>query len=166
MRQERTLWERGDVRVGELVFGRDGKAKRRRFVEIKGPVAVIVPVDKDAVYLIREYRPLLRKTVLRLPAGHVRRGEPAVKAARRELLEEAGLEADKLTLVKEYDYMEWVRQPILIFRATGLKKTKQELDFYEKIDLVRVPRRQVLSVALNRMAEPHHAFALLKALLG
>ena len=68
MQRERTLWEKGDVRVGELVFGKDGKVKRRRFAEMKGAIAIIVPVEKDAVYLIREYRPLQRRTVLRLPA--------------------------------------------------------------------------------------------------
>ena len=62
--------------------------------------------------------------------------------------------------------MEWVRQPIKIFRATGLTKTKQELEFYEKIDLVRVPKKRALGTALNKVAEPHHAFALLKVLLG
>ncbi len=165
MRRERTLWEKDDVRVGELVFGKGKKTKKRRFVELKGGVAIIVPVEGDSVYLIKEYRSLIKRTVWRLPAGHVRKGERPTDASRRELLEEAGLKAGKMALVKGYEYMEWVRQPIFIFKATALKRAKQELEFYEDIEVKKVSRKEAIRIALNDMAEPHHAFALLKVLL-
>jgi len=109
---------------------------------------------------------LLGKTVWRLPAGTVDANEKPIFSAQRELREETGLVAKKIKLIRYYEYMGWVKFPIFIFEATGIKKDNQKLDFYEKIKLFKVSKKRAIKIALEEMEEPHHAFALLKVLGG
>lgn len=90
---------------------------------------MVVPVDKNYVYLLKEYRPLLGKTVWRVPAGTLGVKENPKKGAIRELFEETGLVADKLTLQNYYEYMGWVKFPIFLYKAEGLKKRKTTFGF-------------------------------------
>jgi len=162
--QKKIIWKKDNVSVGELIFKENNETKIKQYIELKRKVILIVPIEKDSVYLIKEYRPLIGKTVWRLPAGTLRLDEKPIEGAKRELFEETGLIADKIKLVKSYDYMGWVKFPIFIFKAEGLKKKEKHLDFYEKINLIKVSKKEARKIALDKMVEPHHSFALLKCL--
>ncbi len=59
--------------------------------------AVVIPFLNDGrVEMIRQYKHGPAREVLGFPAGHVDSGEDPEAAARRELLEETGLQADTL----------------------------------------------------------------------
>jgi ADP-ribose pyrophosphatase len=161
---KKVIWKKGGVEVGELKFKKGKKIIIKEFIELKRKVVIIVPLEEDYVYLLREYRPLLKKTVWRVAAGTLKMGETSKKAAERELSEETGLKAGNMKLVRKYEYMGWVKFPFFIFRATKLKRIEQKLDFYEKIKVIKVSREKAVKIALNEMEEPHHAFALLKVL--
>lgn len=63
-----------------------------------GGFAAVVPVtDEGRVILVRQWRQPVGCFALELPGGGVCRGEDAVVAARRELLEETGYRAEGLT---------------------------------------------------------------------
>jgi ADP-ribose pyrophosphatase len=162
--QKTTIWEKGNILVGKLTFKSNGKEKIKEFIELKRKVVLIVPVDEKYVYLLKEYRPLFEKTVWRVPAGTLNLNENPKKGAERELLQETGLTTEKLTLLNNYEYMGWVKFPIFLFKAEELNENNQKLDFYEKIKLVKVSKKEAKQIALNEMPEPHHAFALLKCL--
>jgi len=162
--QKTTVWEKGNILVGKLTFKDDDKTIVKEYIELKRRVILVVPIDDKYVYLLKEYRPLLGKTVWRVPAGTLDSNENPRKGAERELLEETGFTTKKLTLLKKYEYMGWVKFPIFLFKAEELNKQKAQLDFYEKIDLVKVTKKEARKIALDKMAEPHHAFALLKCL--
>ena len=162
--QKKVIWEKDGILVGDLTFKKDGKTKNKKFIELRRRVVLIVPISEDSVYLLKEYRPLLGKTVWRVPAGTLDEGEDPAIGAKRELIEETGLESNKFKLIKYYEYMGWVKFPIYIFKAEKLTKKEQKLDFYEKIDLIKVSKKEARKIALNEMEEPHHAFALLKCL--
>ena len=115
--QKKTIWEKEGILVGELSFNQDDKIKKKKFVELKRRVILVVPIDEDSVYLLKEYRPLLEKTVWRVPAGTLDVNEDPKKGAERELLEETGFLAKKLNLLSKYDYMGWVKFPIFLFKA-------------------------------------------------
>jgi 8-oxo-dGTP pyrophosphatase MutT (NUDIX family) len=94
-----------------------------RFV-IRHPGAVtVVPVHDDGtVTLVRQYRAAVDALVLEIPAGtRDKAGEPPEATARRELAEEAGLEASRWELlVGTWNSPGVSDQHTLIYLATGL----------------------------------------------
>jgi ADP-ribose diphosphatase len=63
-------------------------------------VAVIVAVnDRGELLLVRQFRPPVDMMTLELPAGHIEPGETPEEAARKELWEETGHEAETLELL-------------------------------------------------------------------
>ena len=94
-----------------------------RFV-IRHPGAVtVVPVHDDGtVTLVRQYRAAVDDLVLEIPAGtRDHDGEEAVDTARRELAEEAGLEAAHWELlIGTWNTPGISDQHTLIYLATGL----------------------------------------------
>lgn len=71
----------------------DGRHSTREIIEHPG-ACVIVPVDSEGrVHLVRQYRDAAAQSLLELPAGKLKAGEEPLECARRECLEELGLEA-------------------------------------------------------------------------
>ena len=90
---------RGDMpfAVRSDVVSRPGHQERfaRMVVEHPGAVVVLAVDDEERVLVLRQYRHAVGQRLVELPAGLLDEpGEEPVEAARRELLEEAGVEAD------------------------------------------------------------------------
>lgn len=80
----------------------DGRRTLREVMEHPG-AAVIVPVGSDGVvHLVRQYRDAIGKELLELSAGKLKPGEDPADCARRELQEELGLIAGRLTHLKSF----------------------------------------------------------------
>ena len=62
-------------------------------------VVTVAITRQDEILLVRQFRPAVAALTLELPAGHVDPGETPEQAARRELLEETGYEADGFKLL-------------------------------------------------------------------
>ena len=58
--------------------------------------------DADTVLLVQQYRYVARRTTWEMPTGGVHTGESVEAAAQRELLEETGHRAGRLTHVSTY----------------------------------------------------------------
>ena len=68
------------------------------YVESTDDSAYIVPLSDDGhIYLIRQYRYPLRRTYWELPAGRIPYDEDLAAGAKRELLEETGLDTQQMT---------------------------------------------------------------------
>ncbi len=101
----------GRRRLAEGVFlrfsrthylGPDGRGVARDLVEHPGAVAV-VPLLKDDVLLIRQYRSAVDGELLEIPAGKLDvPGEDREETARRECEEEVGYRPDKLTYLHRF----------------------------------------------------------------
>jgi ADP-ribose pyrophosphatase len=75
----------------------DGRRARRDIVRPPDAVA-IVPIDEDGrIYLVRQYRPAIRRAIYEIPAGIIDQGERPAATARRECEEEIGLRPRRLT---------------------------------------------------------------------
>jgi len=73
---------------------REGEAFRRLVLEHPGAAVVVALDDNDRVLCLRQYRHAARRRFVELPAGLCDvDGEDPLEVARRELREEAGLEA-------------------------------------------------------------------------
>ena len=73
-----------------------GQAIEYGVLESGGFAAVVAVTGENEVVLVRQWRQPLGAFTLELPSGGVEVGEEAGEAARRELLEEAGYQAEGL----------------------------------------------------------------------
>ena len=75
----------------------DGRITGREVIEHPGGVAVFALDEEERVILVRQFRYPVGEVVLELPAGKLEYGEDHRAAALRELEEEVGAKAGKLT---------------------------------------------------------------------
>ncbi len=87
-----------------------------------GAVAVVAVTDDDEVLLVRQYRGPVDRTLLEIPAGtRDVEGEPPGETARRELLEEVGVDASEMRpLGTMYNSPGFCDEETHLFLATGL----------------------------------------------
>uniref|UniRef100_A0A7S0FFF9 Nudix hydrolase domain-containing protein n=1 Tax=Pyrodinium bahamense TaxID=73915 RepID=A0A7S0FFF9_9DINO len=110
------------IEVDEIRYLDTGRLSCREVV-VKDAFAMVVAVRKDgSVVLVRQFRHPFRAMALSFPAGRVDPGEAPEEAARRELREEAGLQAARLTKLAElHEVPEFARSVGHLFLAEGLE---------------------------------------------
>lgn len=113
----------------------DGQRTIREVMEHPG-AAVIVPVDGDGtVHLVRQYRDAIGQQLLEVPAGKLDPGEDPADCARRELREELGLTAAKLTrLTTFYSSPGFCDEILHVFLAEELTHGEEDSDHEEFIE--------------------------------
>lgn len=80
----------------------DGSERIYPVLAVGVTVAVLPFIDAGHVLLVRQYRHLWREDSWELPGGGAQPGEEPLAAALRELREEAGYRADRLTLLTRF----------------------------------------------------------------
>lgn len=98
----------------------DGKEGCREVVELGGAVA-IVPLCRDEIYFVRQYRTPVEKTLLEIPAGRLEPGEKPEECAKRELAEEIGFGPSQLQqLAFFYSSPGFSNETLYLYLAQGL----------------------------------------------
>ena len=142
------VYEGHTADVSEARFRRaDGTEVERQVVEHPGSVAILAH-DDEGVYLVRQPREAVADDgLLEIPAGTLDvAGESELECARRELAEEAGLEAERWQLLQVvYPSPGYVDEVVTIFEATGLSAAdgSAEADEDEQIEIVRLPVAEI-----------------------
>jgi len=129
----------------------NGKTTYREVVE-HHQVAAIVAVDEDNNVLIeKQYRYPVQSELLEIPAGLIDEGESPLQAARRELLEETGYEAEEWVKVLEYFTSPGMHNEVVhLFIATGLKRVSgQSLDSDEELSFDIMPLDEIIGKIYN-----------------
>ena len=92
-----TIFEGNIIKVGlDQAQLPNGKIVSREVVYHPGGVAVLAMEEDGTVYTVKQFRYPFAQVVEELPAGKLDGPEDHEKAARRELSEEVGVEADEL----------------------------------------------------------------------
>ena len=119
----------------------DGKSAIREYVKHIGAVCVVPVTDDGEVILERQYRYAVGEILVEIPAGKLDfPGEDWEEAARRELREETGAEAEELIDLGDYYGSPAIMgERIRMFMARGLTFTEQELDDDEFLETFRMP---------------------------
>lgn len=104
-----------------------------------GESVAILPVDGDEVVLLRQFRPAVGRWLLEVPAGRVEEGEDWREAARRELVEEAGYEAERIERIASITPSPGYSEEVIhIAVAEGLRYVGQRPEPTELIEVVRM----------------------------
>jgi ADP-ribose pyrophosphatase len=124
----------------------DGAVKDPYYILERPDAAIVFPVtDEGEVLLVRQYRPPLDLMELGLPAGLIESGEEPEVAARRELSEETGYSGGKWEALGALASSPSLKNNwAYLFLAQGIGRAgDQDLDEYERLDVVRVPLEEV-----------------------
>lgn len=107
----------------------------REWVKHPGSV-VVLPVFPDGrILLIRQYRYAAAQVMWELVAGHKEPNEDYQTGAHRELEEESGYTAKKMTkLLEFFPSPGFLSEKMVVFLAEGLTKGKTRQEEDEKID--------------------------------
>ena len=106
----------------------------------------VIPVTPDEqVVMVRQYRHGIREVTLEIPGGLVGPDDTPLEAARRELLEETGYEAEDIRFIgAAHPQPAILNNRHLTFLATNVRKTAElRLDEGEDIEVVLVPLSEV-----------------------
>jgi ADP-ribose pyrophosphatase len=129
----------------------DGFEIKRAIVQ-HGGSAVMMPIDeKRRVLLVRQYRLPARRFMWELPAGRIDEGETALQAAKRELVEEAGLRAKKWEKLAEfYPSPGFLAEKMTIYTARDLTQGKATPMEDERIEAKWYTAREIDAMIQSR----------------
>lgn len=99
----------------------DGRQAVRDIVRPPDAVAIVPIGDDGRIYLVRQYRPAIRRAIYEIPAGIIDHGERPTATARRECEEEIGLRPRRLLkLCAFYSAVGFSTGSIRLYLAQGL----------------------------------------------
>lgn len=123
----------------------NGKEKVYDDVYVHPSVFIFPLTNKNEIYLIYEYRYLLKKTILSAVAGFIEKGETSIQAAKRELKEEGGLAASQWEeLLRFNTENSVVYSQKHLFLARDLEVVEKALEEDEEIKLVKISMREAV----------------------
>lgn len=145
-REQKIVWEGKFLRT--VTCGPWEYAER---VTARAGVVIVATTPDDKLILIEQFRVPMGQNVIELPAGLAGDEEDSAEeyltAAKRELLEETGYEATNWKeLAAGPPSAGLSNEEVILFRASGLKKTGQGGGAHtEKITVFEVPLKEIES---------------------
>ena len=98
-----------------------GEEKERIILEHPGAAAAVALLPGERLLLVRQYRAAAGRQTLEIPAGKLDPGETPEESIRRELVEETGYQAGRLTRLRSYYPSLGISDEVIhIFRAEDL----------------------------------------------
>ena len=114
----------------------NGKSSTREWIKHPGAVCVIPILPNGNLCLVRQYRYGPRAEFIEIPAGKLDAGEDPLVCAKRELEEEIGYSAGKLTfLTNIHPAIGFSNEKMWMYLAEDLILSKQNLDQDEFLEL-------------------------------
>jgi len=143
----------------------DGSIKTFEKAKRNSSVGVLPVTTDGKIVLTIQEQPLI-KSFIGLLGGVVDDGESVTHAASRELMEEAGLKAQRVDFWYSTQPVTKVEWPIYIFIARGCEKVaEQNLDSGEKIKLKYINWDEFLDLVVqDNFRDIEIAFRILKAM--
>ena len=129
----------------------NGKAATREIVVHKGAAAVVPVYEDGTTLLVRQHRVAVDRVTLEIPAGKLdSAGEDPLDCAVRELREETGLSAQRMTLLTSLlTTPGFCTEKIAIYLAQGLSQGETHPDEDEFLGLVRIPLDDAVAMVMR-----------------
>lgn len=133
----------------------DGLRYIRDCVE-PGNAVVILPINENnEIIFEKQYREVIDKVELELPAGIIDEGEEPIEAAKRELEEEIGIKANEIEfLTSYYPSCGYTNEKIYVYVVNNFSPSIQHLDETEEIlGIEKIKLEECLEMALENKFE-------------
>lgn len=162
--EQRRIYEGKVVRLRiDTVRLPDGRTATREVVE-HNPAVAMVPVDREGrILLVRQWRSPVDAALLEVPAGTTDDGEDIEAAVQRELQEEIGYRAGRLTRLCGF----WVApgyctEYIHVYLAEELAESRLQADEDERIEVVPLTLKEALdAIAAGQIQDAKSQVGLL-----
>lgn len=143
----------------------NGNTSTREYIKHNGAVCVIPITDDGEVVLERQYRYAIGKVLTEIPAGKLEPGEDRLEAAKRELKEETGYVAGKMTCIGEfYGSPALLEERVTMYLATELTRSEMQLDDDEFLEVFTMPLEEAYERAMaNEFDDAKTHLCILKA---
>ncbi len=124
-----------------------GRKIKREIIEHRGAAAILAFDENDKVILVKQHR-FPHGFILEIPAGTLEKGERPERCAFREIQEETGYKATKMSrLITYYPSVGYNKEAIHCFVAKNLKKiSDQALDEDEIISVVKIDIKKLIGM--------------------
>jgi len=135
-----------NLRVDEVELA-DGRRSTREVVEHRGAVAIVPLLPDGRVLMVRQFRLPAGRELLEIPAGTLDPGEEPAACAARELREETGYAAARLTpLFCSFLAPGYSSELLHTYAAEDLYPDSANADDDEQLELVEVPLSKALKL--------------------
>lgn len=120
---------------------------------------IVIPVREEKFLMVRQWRHGEKALSMEFPGGVIDSGESPEAAARRELMEETGASAKKLTELGSMNPNPALfSNHVHVFLAEGLSFSgSQSLDADEYVQYAEIPQREVI----KNLGSPEYPHALM-----
>jgi ADP-ribose pyrophosphatase len=127
-----------------------GNTSVREIVEHPGVVAVVPLGDDGRVMLVRQYRLAANGILLEIPAGVMDPGESPEQAAQRELAEEIGMRAGRLTSIGGFFVSPGISTEFIqLYLGEALSPSEASADEDEDIVVTRLSLASALDLVAS-----------------
>ena len=115
----------------------------REMIQHNGGVVIACQPEPDLIVLVKQYRYVLDRDLIELPAGRLEINEEPLAAAKRELREETGYQ-DGIwrELSKMYPAPGFCDELLHLYHAAGVSLTEKMLDHDEETEVIVMPVAQ------------------------
>ncbi len=128
----------------------DGHIATKEIVYHGGAAAMLAIDDEGKILFVRQYRQSAGRETLEIPAGTIEKGELPEVCAAREIEEETGYVAARITpLLKMFSAIGFCTEVINVFLCEGLKSTGQNLDEDEFINVERYTPDEAVNLIMS-----------------
>ena len=129
----------------------NGREALREIVVHKGAAAVVPVFEDGTTLLVRQHRVAVDRMTLEIPAGKLDSAdEDPLDCAVRELREESGLAAERMTLLTSLlTTPGFCTEKIAIYLAQGLSQGETHPDEDEFLGLVRIPLEEAVAMVMR-----------------
>lgn len=132
----------------DQVIQPDGKPGIYGVVECHAATAVVAKTTDNNIYMVGQYRYTTKHYSWEIIEGGSKNYETPLEAAKRELIEEAGLIANKWTQLGEEVHLSncYSAERAFIFLAEDLIETEKDPDPTEVLSILKIPFKEALDM--------------------
>ena len=133
----------------------NGYKTLREVIHHPGGVCIVALDEDENVYFVKQFRYPFKTALMEIPAGKLEYGEDHLECGKRELKEEIGATAEKMTYLGcIYPTVAYDTEIIHMYMAEGLDFGEQHLDEGEFLDVTKMPLEEAYKMVMENNTVP------------
>lgn len=143
----------------------DNSESTRDWIKHPGASAIVPVFEDGTIMLLKQFRYPPRKVFIEVPAGKLDEGEPPIKTAKRELLEETGIQCREIANAGSFfPAIGYADEEIHVFVAWNLDEETKNVDDDEFVINHRISFKDAIAmIASGEISDAKTICSIVKA---